>query len=75
MSAQKMTLEQAIDYAAEHLPFGAKILVAVERESGWVEAEGWGGNSREIDSADMSLSEQVLDCVQWCIDQEPKEQP
>lgn len=66
-----MTLEQAINHAAEHLPPGAEIHICVEKESGWVDAMDWDGNWREFDCSDMCLSEQVTDCLQWCIEQEP----
>jgi len=65
-----MTLEEAIEEAAKDLPPGAEITVTVEHWSAWVDATDSNGNRREFDSAEMSLSAQVADCIKWCKEQE-----
>lgn len=61
-----MTLEEAIEAAAKDLPPCAEITVTVEHWSARIDATDGNGNRREFDSADMSLSEQVADCIGWC---------
>lgn len=75
MSAAKMTLGQAMEYAAQHLPGGAELQILIENGAATVDAFDWDGTHFDADSADMDLPEQILECVKWCIEQEPKEQP
>jgi len=62
----EMTLEEAINAAAAQLPPGAEITINVERDAATVYVSDWDGNVREFDSADMSIPDQVLDCIRWC---------
>ena len=66
-----MTLEEALEYAAKHLPEGAEISIYVEQGAATVAVSDWDGNWRDdFDSADMTLVEQVLDCVKWANEQD-----
>lgn len=61
-----MTLDEALNYAAQHLPPGAEINIYVEKDAATVAVSDWDGNWRDdFDSADMTIVEQVLDCVKW----------
>lgn len=62
-----VTLDEILEHAAEHLPEGAVISIHVERGAAWVETTNAKGESRSgFETADMSIVEQVADCVAWC---------
>jgi len=65
-----MTLDEALEYAAVNLPAGAEISIYVEKHAATVAVSDWDGNWRDdFDSADMTIPEQVLDCVKWANEQ------
>lgn len=66
-----MTLTDAIHAAAQQLPPGSEITIVIERDAATVYASDWDGNVRAFDAADMSLQDQVTDCIGWCKAQEP----
>ncbi len=66
-----MTLTDAINAAASQLPPGTEITIVIERDAATVYASDWDGNVRAFDAADMSLQDQVADCIGWCKAQEP----
>jgi cupin superfamily acireductone dioxygenase involved in methionine salvage len=67
-----MTLDEALEYAAKHLHEGAEVNICVENGAAIVTVCDWDGNWRdesEFDSADMTIPEQVVDCVKWANEQ------
>ncbi len=65
-----MTLTEALEYAAQHLPLGAEIAIYVEKDAATVAVNDWDGNWRmDFDGADMTFAEQVVDCVKWANEQ------
>ena len=65
-----MTLDEALEYAAQHLPRGAEVEIYVEKDAATVAISDWDGNWRgDFDVADMTLAEQVMDCVKWANEQ------
>lgn len=61
-----MQLEEVIEKAAGELPAGACISISIERESGFVEAMNRDDECWDADTADMTLSDQVLAALDWC---------
>lgn len=61
-----MILEEAIEKCAAELPEGAVLSVEIENGAGGVIAENWDGDSWQADTADMTLTEQVLSALEWC---------
>lgn len=58
-----MTLEEAVEYAARHLPEGWEVSVRVEKDAGFVQLEDPLGERIETDSADTSLADEVAAAV------------
>ena len=58
-----MSLEKAIEHAAEHLPEGWVIYVSVENGSGWVTAERPDGSEVDMHEDEADLEEQVRNAV------------
>jgi hypothetical protein len=61
-----MSIEEAIEKAAGELPPGASIYIAVENGAGFVEASNIDDETWDADTADLSLTEQVLAALDWC---------
>lgn len=61
-----LPLEDAMNMAAAELPSGAGISVQIERDAGTVTSRDRDGNCADLDAADKTLSEQVLEHLAWC---------
>lgn len=64
-----MSLEKAIEHAAEHLPEGWTIHIAVERGAGWVNAERPDGSMVDMREDDTDFAEQVNAVVRLAHDE------
>lgn len=62
------SLDQAIEYAAEHLPDGFNVVVDVERNAGNVKTLDPSGGDQYFYSDD-GLADAVVDAVDWAIEQ------
>ena len=60
-----MTLDQAVEYAAEHLPEGWKIEICVEKGAGWCDLYDPEGDFRSTPDYDSEtkLGDQVREIV------------
>lgn len=64
-----MTLEKALEHAAEHLPQGWTIHVSVENGAGWVRAERPDGTMVEMHEDETDFVEQVRNAVRLAHDE------
>lgn len=64
-----MTLEKALEHAAEHLPEGWTVHVSVENGSGWVNAERPDGTMVDMHEDETDLEEQVRNAVRLAHDE------
>jgi hypothetical protein len=64
-----MTLEQAIEHAAEHLPDGWVVRLEAEHNSAWVEAIRPDGSKVMMGDGETDLAEQVRDVVKLAHDE------
>lgn len=64
-----MTLEKALEHAAEHLPEGWTVHVSVEKGSGWVNAERPDGTMVDMHDDETDLEEQVRNAVRLAHDE------
>jgi hypothetical protein len=69
-----LTLEQAIERAAEVLPEGWSVAVHVENGSAWVEAERPDGEAVHIDNGNLCLTELVCHAVRLALDERALEE-
>jgi hypothetical protein len=58
-----MSLEEAIEHAAENLPDYWAVHVVAEKDSGWVYAEEPDGSIHVVDIGPESLEDQVMAAV------------
>lgn len=56
-----MSIESAIERAANELPPGCELRICVENGAGYVEGYDSGGYLLAIESADRSIEEQIID--------------
>lgn len=59
-----MTLERALERAAEHLPQGWNIRISVENGAGWIRAERPDGTEVELYEDETDFADQVCAAVQ-----------
>ena len=64
-----MTLEKALEHAAEHLPEGWTVHIAVEKGAGWVRAERPDGSMVEMHEDETDFEEQVRNAVRLAHDE------
>jgi len=64
-----MTLEKALEHAAEHLPEGWTVHISVENGAGWVEAERPDGTTVDMYEDETDLEEQVRNAVRLAHDE------
>ncbi len=65
-----MTLEQAINYAAQHLPGNWIISLHVERGAGWVTVARPDGFDHKLQfNTEQTLADQVLSAVKYSREQ------
>ncbi len=64
-----MTLEKALEHAAEHLPEGWIVYISVEKGSGWVTAERPDGSMVDMHEDETDLEEQVRNAVRLAHDE------
>lgn len=64
----KMTLDAAVEYAAEHLPDGWCVEIYVESGSAWIRLEDEDGEGRQVETSDLSLADSVVRAVRVAVE-------
>lgn len=57
------TLDDAVEYAAEHLPEGWYVEIYVESGSAWIRLENDAGDGHDVDTSELSLADSVVKAV------------